>query len=73
VIQEMSWQMHYNQGDQDSDLPLDEVNNLPPLLGADLFTYMLNPEVFSVKHGHVDALTGTSANRPFASFGLCSA
>ncbi|KAL5637031.1 hypothetical protein ACGC1H_000865 [Rhizoctonia solani] len=39
VIQEMSWQMHYNQG-------------------ADLFTYMLNPEVFSVKDGHVEALAG---------------
>ncbi|KAG8732707.1 hypothetical protein FRC11_011426 [Ceratobasidium sp. 423] len=39
VIQEMSWQMHYNQG-------------------ADLLTYMLNPEVFSVKNGHVEALTG---------------
>ena len=30
------------------------------LPGADLFTYMLNPEVFSVKDGHVQALTGKS-------------
>ncbi|CAE7226487.1 unnamed protein product [Rhizoctonia solani] len=39
VIQEMSWQMHYNQG-------------------ADLLTYILNPEVFSVTNGHVETLTG---------------
>ncbi|KZW04220.1 enolase C-terminal domain-like protein [Exidia glandulosa HHB12029] len=34
AIQEMSWQIHYNQG-------------------ADLMTYITNPEVFGVKDGHV--------------------
>ncbi|QRV72669.1 enolase C-terminal domain-like protein [Ceratobasidium sp. AG-Ba] len=27
-------------------------------IGADLLTYMLNPDVFAVKNGHVEALTG---------------
>ncbi|KAJ3476015.1 hypothetical protein NLI96_g11449 [Meripilus lineatus] len=39
MIQEMSWQMHYNQG-------------------ADLLTYLNNPEVFAVKEGYVDILQG---------------
>ncbi|KAF9269608.1 enolase C-terminal domain-like protein [Marasmius fiardii PR-910] len=45
VIQEMSWGIHYNRtGDQD------------PLGNADLHTYMLNPEVFKVKNGHIEIL-----------------
>ncbi|CAL1699112.1 unnamed protein product [Somion occarium] len=39
VIQEMSWQIHYNQG-------------------ADLMTYLVDPKVFAVKDGYVDALEG---------------
>lgn len=27
-------------------------------VGADLFTYMKNPEVFEVKEGHISLLTG---------------
>ncbi|KAF8814657.1 enolase C-terminal domain-like protein [Phlegmacium glaucopus] len=41
-IQEMSWEIHYNQADK-----------------ADLHTYMLNPNIFDVKDGHVDILKGT--------------
>ncbi|EIM88892.1 enolase C-terminal domain-like protein [Stereum hirsutum FP-91666 SS1] len=39
VIQEMSWEMHYNQG-------------------ADLLTYLVDPSVFAVVDGHVEALKG---------------
>ncbi|THH21148.1 hypothetical protein EW146_g361 [Bondarzewia mesenterica] len=39
VIQEMSWQIHYNKG-------------------ADLFTYLVDPSVFAVSDGHVEALQG---------------
>ncbi|KAF8155964.1 enolase C-terminal domain-like protein [Crassisporium funariophilum] len=42
-IQEMSWEIHYN--------------TLHPSR-ADLHTYMLNPEVFDVKDGHVAVLQG---------------
>ncbi|KJA25480.1 hypothetical protein HYPSUDRAFT_160630 [Hypholoma sublateritium FD-334 SS-4] len=40
-IQEMSWEIHYNQ---------------PGI--ADLYTYLEDPSVFSVKDGHVDILPG---------------
>ncbi|KZT25655.1 enolase C-terminal domain-like protein [Neolentinus lepideus HHB14362 ss-1] len=39
VIQEMSWQIHYNKG-------------------ADLYTYLVDPSVFLVKDGYVEALQG---------------
>ncbi|KAI0760516.1 enolase C-terminal domain-like protein [Fomes fomentarius] len=39
VIQEMSLQMHYNEG-------------------ADLLTYLVDPAVFAIKNGYVEALTG---------------
>ncbi|KAG7095442.1 hypothetical protein E1B28_006191 [Marasmius oreades] len=46
TIQEMSWGIHYNRtSDQD------------PLGNADLHTYMANPEVFTVKNGHLEILT----------------
>ncbi|KAK0203737.1 enolase C-terminal domain-like protein [Desarmillaria ectypa] len=43
VIQEMSWKMHYNTDDPEA---------------ADLHTYMANPQVFSIKDGHIDVLQG---------------
>ncbi|KAJ7598946.1 enolase C-terminal domain-like protein [Mycena floridula] len=46
VIQECSWQMHYN---------LEEKN---PEVAADLHTYMLNPKVFDIKAGHIALLQG---------------
>ncbi|KAI0716967.1 enolase C-terminal domain-like protein [Earliella scabrosa] len=39
MIQEMSLQMHYNEG-------------------ADLLTYLVDPSVFAIKDGYVEALTG---------------
>ncbi|KAF9460017.1 enolase C-terminal domain-like protein [Collybia nuda] len=45
VIQEMSWKIHYNV-------------SLDPTSDADLHTYMLNPEIFDVKDGHVALLKG---------------
>ncbi|KAL0576391.1 hypothetical protein V5O48_005580 [Marasmius crinis-equi] len=48
VIQEMSWQMHYNQTNEEN-----------PLGNADLHTYMKNPEVFDVNNGHIDILTNS--------------
>jgi galactonate dehydratase len=44
VIQEMSWKMHYNTVDTHAD-------------AADLHTYMVNPEVFDLKNGHIEGLT----------------
>ncbi|KIY65374.1 putative mandelate racemase/muconate lactonizing enzyme [Cylindrobasidium torrendii FP15055 ss-10] len=45
VICEMSWKMHYNLAK-------------PGAEERDLFTYMLNPDVFKVDGGHVSLLTG---------------
>ncbi|EPQ52282.1 enolase C-terminal domain-like protein [Gloeophyllum trabeum ATCC 11539] len=39
VIQEMSWQIHYNKG-------------------ADLYTYLIDPSVFQLQNGYVEALKG---------------
>ncbi|KAI0338018.1 enolase C-terminal domain-like protein [Trametopsis cervina] len=39
VIQEMSWQIHYNKG-------------------ADLFTYLSDSKVFTIKDGYIDVLNG---------------
>ncbi|KAJ3556965.1 hypothetical protein NM688_g1734 [Phlebia brevispora] len=39
VIQEMSWQIHYNKG-------------------ADLFTYVVDPSIFGVKDGYIQAPEG---------------
>jgi len=38
--------MHYNLEDTSAD-------------AADLHTYMLNPEVFDLKNGHIEGLTST--------------
>ncbi|KXN85828.1 D-galactonate dehydratase, partial [Leucoagaricus sp. SymC.cos] len=43
VIQEMSWEIHYN-------------TKLDSEVGADLHTFVVNPDVFQVKDGHVDVL-----------------
>ncbi|KAF5356777.1 hypothetical protein D9756_006702 [Leucocoprinus leucothites] len=43
VIQEMSWEIHYNA-------------SLDSEVGADLHTFVANPEVFQVKDGHVGVL-----------------
>ncbi|KIK68798.1 hypothetical protein GYMLUDRAFT_36293 [Collybiopsis luxurians FD-317 M1] len=47
VIQEMSWKMHYNVKAQE-ELGME----------ADLHTYLVNPNVFTVKDGYIAALTG---------------
>ncbi|EKM77413.1 hypothetical protein AGABI1DRAFT_122149 [Agaricus bisporus var. burnettii JB137-S8] len=45
VIQEMSWEMHYNAR-LDSDF------------GADLYTFLVDPDIFKVKDGYVNILQG---------------
>ncbi|KAF8069119.1 enolase C-terminal domain-like protein [Lyophyllum atratum] len=47
VIQEMSWNIHYNTA-----------ACADPAMRADLHTYMLNPDVFTVSEGHIPALEG---------------
>ncbi|TFK32324.1 enolase C-terminal domain-like protein, partial [Crucibulum laeve] len=45
VIQEMSWEIHYNV-------------SLDAECGADLHTFMVDPNIFKVENGHVAALQG---------------
>lgn len=51
VIQEMSLEMHYNDG-------------------ADLLTYLVDPAVFKIENGYVEALQGASHSGIAESTGL---